>query len=124
MPSSNDLLPLYDNLLFWIDFLLFFYRFFQFLNPPTQSHAISFCKNLLLSLETEYTRKESETEILQTTTTKGVPSDVEGEAQRFVCAGGSVVSVGDRAGGRGGRHRYTGMTDSIITALRLPIPCV
>lgn len=69
-------------------------------------------------------KKKSETEILQTTTKKGVPTDVEGEAQWFVCAGGSVVSVGDRAGRRGGRHRYTGMTDSIISALRLPIPCV
>lgn len=76
------------------------------------------------SLETEHTRKESETEILQTTTEKGVPSDVEGKAQWFVRAGGSAVSVGDRAGRRGGRHRHTGMTDSIISALRLPIPCV
>lgn len=83
---------------------------------------VPFFIKLFKSLETEHTK--SETEILQTTTKKGVPTDVEGEAQWFVCAGGSVVSVGDRAGRRGGRHRYTGMTDSIISALRLPIPCV
>lgn len=85
---------------------------------------VPFFIKLFKSLETEHTRKKSETEILQTTTKKGVPTDVEGEAQWFVCAGGSVVSVGDRAGRRGGRHRYTGMTDSIISALTANTVCV